>query len=136
MKLSAGTKSGLFARLLGAYVPKRVKRMILVASAFAKVRDSNPTNDALICKLNKAMKLSANDNALRAPIQLKNLIWKGSSKEICSVNLLKPHLTQQQIEDAVNGFTSHAPQWLIEDGKEQFQKDLKELLSKRDLVLA
>ena len=93
-------------------------------------------SDALIVKLNKAMKLSSNDNALRAPIQLTNLIWKGSPQEICSVNLLKPHLTQQQIEDAVNEFSSVAPQWLIEDGKEQFEKDLTELLSKRDLVLA
>lgn len=117
------------------YVPARVKRVIVIASVFAKVKDERDFDHSTLLKLNNIMKLHSSPDALQLPIMLSNVIYRKSSKEIFSVNMLKPHLSAAQIQEAVNGLKAYTPEWLLYNEEANLEEDLTRLFSNRELVL-
>lgn len=135
MEQSSGSFMNRVLRSIFKYVPGRVKRVIVIASVFAKVKDEREFDHNTLIKLSAVMKLHSSPDALRLPIQLSNVIWKKSSKEICSVDLLKPHLSVVQIQDAVNSLKAYTPDWLLYNEEANLEEDLAKLLGNRELVL-
>lgn len=118
-------------------LPANMKRAIIIVSVFAKIKDETMLDDQTIHKLNKLMKLCESDSSLLLPIQFSNVIYQGrTSEEICNVNVLKPHLSDEQMQDAINGLIAYTPDWLRHEGDTpELEADFRRLLSNKELVL-
>ena len=73
--LNAVTKNPFIRALVGA-LPRRMKRIVFLASLTAIAKQSNVPERALMEKLNEVLRLSTTgDTTLKLPIYISELIW-------------------------------------------------------------
>jgi hypothetical protein len=65
--------------MLDKHLPRRTKRLLFLASFFASVKDEKEPSfdDPALQKLNQLMRLSNTDSALKLPVHLSRVIWRG-----------------------------------------------------------
>ena len=129
-------------QFLDRYLPRRTKRLMFLASFFARVKDGqvegDPTfDDPMLQKLNKLMSLSNSDAALRLPIHLSRAIWRGRTfTDICGTPILDGQITPDLIETASKQIIQAMPVWLRYGRSEDIEKDVKQLLVHRQILTA
>lgn len=126
---------------LGRYLPRRTKRLMFLASFFARVKEGqgNPPNydGPILEKLNKLMSLSNSDAALKLPVHLSKAIWHGKTfSEICGEPILVEQITPDLIERASKQIIKAMPQWLRYGRPEDIERDVKQLLVHRQILTA
>lgn len=128
--------------LLDRYLPRRTKRLMFLASFFARVKDSqvegDPTfDDPILQKLNKLMSLSNSDAALKLPVHLSKAIWRGRTfTEICGEKILVDQVQPDVLDAAVKQIISAMPKWLKYGRPDDIAKDVKHLLVHRQILTA
>lgn len=134
MTTGTETRESLTARILGAILPRRMKRLIFVSSFIAHLRNTNNPDRQLLAKINKLLVLTSNDEALLFPIQLHQRIWDkvelkdvlngksitvDDSSQISSYRFRKP-----QIRILSEEIIKIIPSWLMYGSKNQIRSDL------------
>jgi hypothetical protein len=124
-------------QFLGTHLQRRTKRLIFLASFSARVKDEQVFDDPTLEKLNELMKLGADDAALKLPIHLSKVIWRGKTiEDICGDTVLRSQLTPDTLDAAVERIVSAMPAWLRYGRQGDVQKDLKKLLVHRRILTA
>jgi hypothetical protein len=125
--------------LLANYLPRRTKRLMFLASFFARAKEGQqgpaPYDDPMLEKLNKLMGLSNNDAALKLPVHLSKAIWHGKTlSEIVDVSVLEEQITPDLIDRAAKQIIAAMPRWLRYGRPEDIEKDVKQLLVHRQIL--
>lgn len=109
MSLTTRLKSQ-FTSLLETKLNERSKRMIVLASLFAKTYNGeNGKIDIEIArKLNELLHLSNADGGIMLPIQLSRFIWKDG---VTTIELQGADL-DTKIREAAQQISNQVPQWL------------------------
>lgn len=135
MKQLAGSFKRSFTDLLERYLPSRTKRTIFVASFWARLVDTESIDGSTLKKLNDVMVLTTSESALRVPVQLSKVIWKGTTPpQVNSAPLSKSTLTDDQMNTVVENVQRAMPYWLRYAEGEVIKKDVKSLLGHRNTV--
>lgn len=127
--------------VLARYLPRRTKRLMFLASFFARVKEGQQGtasyDDPMLQKLNKLMSLSNSDAALKLPVHLSKVIWHGKTfSEIVDVPVLQEQITPDLIEQATRQIIAAMPSWLRYGRPEDIAKDVKQLLVHRQILTA
>lgn len=101
---------GQFTSLLGTKLNERSKRMIVLASLFAKTYngESGEIDIEIARKLNELLHLSNADSGIMLPIQLSRFIWKDG---VSTIDLQGADL-DIKIREAAQRISNQVPQWL------------------------
>ncbi|MDR3392330.1 MAG: hypothetical protein P4L77_11410 [Sulfuriferula sp.] len=121
---------------LDRHLPRRTKRLLFLASFFASVKDEKEPSfdDPALQKLNQLMRLSNTDSALKLPVHLSRVIWRGRTfNEICGDPMLEGQLTPDRLDGAAHSIISFMPKWLQYGRPEDIEKDVKQLLMHRQI---
>jgi hypothetical protein len=62
-------------------LPRRSKRIIFVAAIAGRLENTDTLSSETLAKLNAVLKLSPDDNALKFPVYLSEIIWRGKPLE-------------------------------------------------------
>lgn len=125
MSLMARLK-GSFTTLLGHKLDERHKRMIVLASLFAKMHGDKTRIDIGIAeKLNEVLRLSNKDAALMFPIQLHRVIWKDG---VTTVEMQSCDLTSSGVQCTAKSVSDKIPAWLQYGSLDGMRKDIEKLL--------
>jgi hypothetical protein len=62
-------------------LPRRSKRIIFVAAIAGRLEQTDTLSSETLAKLNAVLKLSPDDNALKFPVYLSEVIWRGKPLE-------------------------------------------------------
>lgn len=126
---------GAVTAILEHILPPRTKRLMFLASLSARVKDveekqKEPAfDDATLQKLNQLMALSANDEALKLPVHLSRVIWRGKTlADICGEDLPTKQLTPDRVESISQTIVSGMPSYLKYDKAEEMVGQVKKLL--------
>ena len=117
-------------------VPARTKRVILLASITAGIKEKPDLDPATIRKLNELLQLCSNEKALSFPAHLSTLIWDGQV-----ISMVKDDLENKEVmnsnclSDMVARFKQRIPAWLRYEDAE-LDSDLKKLFKNFDTLLA
>lgn len=124
-------------RLLYKALPRRIRRLVFIASVVGYLHDSVNVPDALIDKLNRLLNLAHDPNAIRFPIVIHNVIWR-SLKEVSLAehgivaSSLKEYIknlkTEEEISQLADLLIENAPCWTLYEKPEVIEKELKVLL--------
>lgn len=125
MSLTAHLKSR-FTTLLETKLTERSKRMIVLASLFAKTYsgDNKKIDIEIARKLNELLHLSNADGGIMLPIQLSRFIWKDG---VSTIELNGADL-DIKIREAAQQITSQVPQWLRYCDTDGMCHDIEEVL--------
>ena len=129
-------------QFLDRYLPRRTKRLMFLASFFARVKDGQvegepQIDDPVLEKLNHLMQLSSSDSALRLPVHLSRAIWRGKTlTDICGKEILTEQVTPEVIEHAIKQIIMAMPKWLRYGRPEDIEKDVRQLLVHRQILTA
>lgn len=119
------------------HVPKRTKRLVLVMSLSARMKNTDTFDNETLSKLNQVMALSHTESAMKLPVQLSKAIWNGKSAvEIFNADHYKEpaaHSPDRIGEMVANAFKS-MPAWLRYSEKEA-KEDITALLRNSTAVL-
>jgi hypothetical protein len=127
---------------LDRYLPRRTKRLMFLASFFARVKDGQvegepEIGDPVLEKLNSLMQLSNSDSALKLPVHLSKAIWRGKTlTDICGESILADQATPDTIEHAIKQIIVAMPKWLRYGRPEDIEKDVRQLLVHRQILTA
>lgn len=124
-------------RLLYKALPRRIRRLVFIASVVGYLHDTVNVPDALIEKLNRLLNLAHDPNAIRFPIVIHNVIWR-NLKEISLAehgivaSSLKEYIkslkTEEEIAQLAELLVENAPCWTLYEKPEVIERDLKVLL--------
>lgn len=123
-----------FIRFLDQRLPRRTKRLLFLASFFARVKpEKEPSfSTPVLAKLNTLMELSNRDTALKLPVHLSHAIWRGKSlDEICGDKILDGEVTTERLEHATQSIITQMPKWLRYGRPSDIEKDVRQLLIHR-----
>jgi len=124
--------SGFFFK----HLPNRTKRLVFMASLTARLKGSDTFTDDTLRKLNTIMSLSNSDSAMKLPVHLSRVIWRGKgSYEIFNDNVDKSSLTQTQIKNAISRALDAMPAWLRYCDDAVIEKDVQCIIENRSIVL-
>jgi hypothetical protein len=62
-------------------LPRRSKRIIFVATIAGRLEKTDTLSSEILAKLNAVLKLSPDDNALKFPVYLNEVVWRGKPLE-------------------------------------------------------
>jgi len=107
-----------------------------MASLTARLKGSDTFTDDTLRKLNTIMSLSNSDSAMKLPVHLSRVIWRGKgSYEIFNDNVDKSSLTQTQIKNAISRALDAMPAWLRYGDDAVIEKDVQCIIENRSIVL-
>lgn len=116
---------GKTASLFGRIINSRSKRMIVLASLFAKLcGDKSKIDLSIVHKFNQVLHLSNKDDALMFPIQITKLIWKDGVRV---VELTHSQL-EEHIRDEATRLVNFIPDWLRYQGIEEMVADIETVI--------
>lgn len=116
-------------------VPARTKRVILLASITAGVKEKPDLDPETIKKLNELLQLCTNEKALSFPAHLASLIWDGQVITMVKDDLQnKEVLNSNCLTDMVSRFKQCIPSWLRYEDAE-LDSDLKKLFKNFNTLL-
>lgn len=130
---------GAFIRLLDQKLPHRTKRLLFLASFFARVKaEKDPAfSSPVLSKLNTLMELSNRESALKLPVHLSHAIWHGKSlDEICGDQILEGEVNTERLEQATSSIIKQMPNWLRYGRRGDIEKDVRQLLMHRAIFKA
>ncbi len=120
-------------QILTKVLPSRAKRMILLSSLFAQICSPKDQIDPrTIHSLNKLMALSHEDQALKFPMHLSKVIWRGDKNTIT----LYPSDDQLSIEQTIERLVSNIPSWLAYSSLDIIKEDIRQLFNHRAQIAA
>lgn len=131
-----GAIRGSFADFLTETLPIRTKRLVFVASLTARLKDADAVDSETLKKLNQVMALANSASALKLPIQLSKVIWRGRK----SIDILKDVMVDsagttdtigKKLTDAVDAM----PAWLRYAEACDMEQDVRQLLENRSELL-
>lgn len=129
MKTLLGKLKGALLRLVDRYMPDRTKRLVTLASLWARITDAEKIDDHTLRKLNAVMVLSNSDQALRAPMELSQVIWHGkNSDEVINRARLKARLESNEDLDVVAQEIEQALPSCLNYSQGNPRKDIRALL--------
>lgn len=129
-------------RLLKKKLSYRLKRMIFLSSVLGLVENIQHPDNELLGKLNTALKLAHDKQALKFPILIHSWIWRRQRGNVININgreILMSDLLQLKDQDLdfdqVASYLFHAaPEWVVYSKLPAFSEDLKKLFhSVKDL---
>jgi len=135
----------LFHSVLKSTVPNHTKKIIMLSSVAARIRDTTDPDRDIAAKLNHVLALSNDDDALLLPMQLSRRIWSSPIQINCSTKAesefkdlndfhLMP-LSSTQIRIVSDQIVKNTPDWLRYGSNREMKKDvLKVLMSSRQLA--
>ncbi len=137
MKRVTTAIQGYGINLLGSHLSDRTKRLMFLASFSARAKEIPSFDKPTLQKLNKLMKLCNDESALKFPILISRAIWHGRTfSEICGDAILEGALTPARLSAASQTIISMMPAWLKYGDPLAIEKDVKQLLSNRQLLSA
>ena len=128
-----------FYKSLYKKVPKRIKRLIFVASILALVDGTKEINKTLASKLNLILQVAYNVEAMYFPMAVKSIIWKSviknplvtiagntyNIKDLNDIRVLDPDLSN------VSAFLiDRMPAWLVYGSRDLMHRDIQVLFQK------
>lgn len=119
----------LVSGVLSKVIPSRTKRLILLSSLYARLRNTTSFDSATIHKLNKALSLCKDDKAIQFPMHLTRAIWRGDRGNV----ILYPEPNIAELEILVRRVMQTIPSWLRYDEVSMF-KDLYKLFENRSML--
>ena len=124
-------------RLLYKALPRRIRRLVFIASVVGYLHDTVNVPDALIEKLNRLLDLAHDPNAIRFPIVIHNVIWRNLNEISLAehgivASSLKEYIknlkTEEEIAQLTELLIENAPCWTLYEKPEVIERDLKVLL--------
>lgn len=121
-----------------AYLPRRIKRMIFLASVTSVVA-AEADNSKIAQKLNSVLHIAYKDDATILPMYIKKWIWKDLLKNPyihihvgkVPVHALKDHvLTDDDYSTVGAFFQTLAPDWLVYGSEALVIQDMKAVFGK------
>lgn len=125
MASSPAITNNRLIKLAIKYLPLRTKRLTLLASLAGVFKVEDEIDDQIVHSINEVMNLAYDDDALRLPLHVSDLIWTNMAPYTREVRALK---AQKQIGDVL--YTSavkiveSVPDWFIYDNRETVVKDV------------
>ena len=111
-------------------MPRRIKRLVFLASFAAVAKQISDTDDDTIRLLNQVLHLATDDKALRLPISVKSVIWKNfDSIEDDVRHLLSRDEDLQQLEQHADHILSCIPAWFVYADRRDMLGDILSLFS-------
>lgn len=108
--------------LLSLLIPRRGKRILLLASLYSKLGPKNDIRD-----LNRRMDLVDSDDALKFSANIAELLWPNDmSTTVRTLNTVARH--EHCIESACDAVLDRSPSWLCYAPKEIMQQDLRQVI--------
>ena len=113
-------------------LPRRIKRLLTIASIVGVLKHSSIPDEALIRKLNSVFHLDYK-SAWLLPMRAHGLIWKfkdtdsisvGDQKSVLICNLGYCHLAEFEISDVVDYFYKLTPKWLRYGSEQLMRRDI------------
>ena len=80
--ISLSAMGGKLCSFLGCGLPSRTKRLILVTSLTARVKNDPDLDRATLKRLNELLDLCSSENAMRLPAHLSSVIWNGERNRL------------------------------------------------------
>lgn len=132
----------LFHCVLKSTVPNHTKKILMLSSVAARIRDTTDPDMEIAAKLNHVLALSNDDAALLLPMQLSRRIWSNPIQINCSTKDEKEFkdlndfhsmpLSSTQIRIVSDQIVKNTPSWLRYGSNREMKKDvLQVLLSSR-----
>lgn len=141
MGTSMLTLPGRFARrkvesALKSMFPRRMKRMCLLASLAAYIRNTNTFDQETLKALNETMTLAHNEDSLSLPIAASTKIW-GNAKNFEAVRQLIQlgDWSREQISKICSAILDLIPDWLWYGDRQTVATDVELLLRHHKTVL-
>lgn len=110
-----------FSKRIKECLPRRIKRMIFLASVTAIMAQESTDDKAIAAKLNSVLKIAYKDDAAILPMYIKKWIWSDMLKNPYVVvktgrveisKLQYANLAESDYSVLANFFKAMAPQWL------------------------
>ena len=125
--ISLSAMGGKLCSFLGCGLPSRTKRLILVTSLTARVKNDPDLDRATLKRLNELLDLCSSENAMRLPAHLSSVIWNGESVASIQPALVgKEQIADKKVSELVLYFKQSIPLWLRYDDAE-VESDLRQL---------
>lgn len=124
---------------LKVYLPTRIKRMIFLASVFAYISETDTPSDETVQKLNKVMRLSRDEQAIRLPFAMKKMVWKTLEEPLIIDEVDEPIDNLKEIVQTcdsnifakiVHLLILRAPDWTVYASETTIQTDLRIMFDK------
>lgn len=141
----------LITSFLTRILPDRTKRLVLLSSLTARLRDTNFFDQCTIEKLNKLMVLASNPEAIGLPVHLSKVIWQGKDVKYImhscflnqSVSLLangdesaRYSNIQLSITNTAMNIIDGMPSWLRYGKKDEIMNDIVNLLNNYEDIVS
>lgn len=129
--------------LLNKTLSSSIKRLIVLSSFAAHIRDLNKPDDETLEKLNQIMALSSDAKAMLFPMKLHSRIWSRfdhQKLEEIGFAFNDPHaittenISNSQIRILIKQVINSLPQWLVYQSHEEMRKDFYHLLTTLDVL--
>lgn len=121
----------------GVHLPRRMKRMILLASVSGRLKEPSSFNNETLAKLNRVMEMSKRDDAIMYPVYLSQAIWYGkTSREIIEDEPSTLTGNEDRILRAAKRIFDLSPLWLRYGPEDEVMPDLIKLLRIQPSVLS
>lgn len=123
----------MVANWVKAYVPRRIKRMIFLASVASMIA-KNQDDRAIASKLNAVLHIAYKDDATILPMYIKNWIWKDLLKDpyinihagkVSVFSLPDQQMDAADYETVGAFFRTLAPDWLVYGSEALVAHDLR-----------
>ncbi len=120
-------------------VPRRIKRLIFIASILGLIDSDKEISMSLAARVNHILRIAHYDEALHFPIAIKSIIWKSLVRNpVVDIagklyNLHNPRELLKADADltaTADLLISKAPLWLIYGSKNLMHADIKTLFQK------
>jgi hypothetical protein len=128
-----------FYKSLYTNVPRRIKRLIFIASILALIDGNSEINKYLATKLNNILQIAYNDEALYFPMAIKSIIWKSiiknplleiSGKVYNILNISEIRTNDPYLNNTSNFLISNMPAWLVYGSVDMMHHDIEVLFKK------
>lgn len=132
---SAVTKNPLIRAVI-TLLPRRMKRIVFLASLTAIAKETTVPDKWLIEKLNRSLSLcSTGDAALKLPIHCSQLIW--SNQQVFKEDIQKlsaSHEDDTGATESAERIATATPEWFSYDDRSTVIKDIIALFSQASCI--
>lgn len=119
------------------HVPKRMKRLIFLASISGRFKEPDTFNNETLAKLNKVMEMGSRDAALMPAVHLSRAIWHGkTSREIIDDEPSMITGDETRLDHAAKRIIAACPKWLRYGEDTEMLPDLIKLLRVQPAILS
>jgi hypothetical protein len=101
---------GWVGRFLSTHLAVKTKRLVFMASLTAILKGTNHFDNETLKKMNSVMSLCDSEQAMKLPIHLSKVIWRGkNADEFLKINVAMSSTTMHEL---ANRIIKSMPAWL------------------------